>query len=169
VVRAYGPRLTRLAYGIVRDREQAEDIVQDVLWRVWDGRPAWRALTSLRAYLIKAVRNRALNAVRDRHTREQYAHAVLRSSAADPDLALTPNPADALADAEASAESMAALRRGFLRLTERQQTAVRLRYEEGLTYPELAAALGVTRSGAEQLVARAIHTLRAVLAKPPRE
>ena len=166
VVRAYAPRLAQFAFGFVGDRAEAEDIVQDVLWRIWDGRAVWRAPSSLRAYLIAAVRNRALNVLGRRRTRDQYAVMVRQSGVADPASAMVPNPADVLADADASAEMVAALRRAFLELTERQQTAVRLRYEDGLSYPELAASLGVTQSGAEQLVSRAIRALRAAVAKP---
>ena len=61
MVRTYGPQLARFAVGLLGSREDAEDIAQDVLWRVWDGRGAWRPTVSLRAYLFTAVRNRALN------------------------------------------------------------------------------------------------------------
>ncbi|HWZ57331.1 MAG TPA: sigma-70 family RNA polymerase sigma factor [Gemmatimonadaceae bacterium] len=166
VVRAYGPGLAQFAFGFVGDRAESEDIVQDVLWRIWDGRDHWRAPTSLRAYLLAAVRNRALNVLGRRRTRDRHALMVQQSGATDPDLAMAPNPADVLADAEATAEVMATLRRAFLGLTERQQTAIRLRYEQGLSFLELAGALGVTLSGAEQLVARAIRALRAEVARP---
>jgi RNA polymerase sigma-70 factor (ECF subfamily) len=166
VVRTYAPRLVQFAFGFVRDREDAEDIVQDVLWRIWDGRDHWQAPESLRAYLIAAVRNRALNVVGRRQTRERHAYLVRDSAAADPDLGLAPNPAELFAAAEIRADTVLALRRAFLGLTARQQTAVRLRYEDGLSYPELAVALGVTLSGAEQLVARAIRALRRVVTRP---
>jgi RNA polymerase sigma-70 factor, ECF subfamily len=163
VMRAYAPRLMQFAFGFVGDRADAEDIVQEVLWRIWDGRAEWRAPTSLRAYLLTAVRNRALNLLGRRRTRELHAFMVRESSAADPESVAAPSPVDVLVDVESSTEAVATLRRAFLTLTERQQTAIRLRYEDGLTFPELATALGITQSGAEQLVSRSIRALRAAV------
>jgi RNA polymerase sigma factor (sigma-70 family) len=67
---------------------------------------------------------------------------------------------------EKHAERIAALRKACEQLTERQQTALRLRYEVGLSYPALAPVLRVTRSGAEQLMARALQALRRAIASP---
>jgi RNA polymerase sigma-70 factor, ECF subfamily len=169
LVRAYAPRLVRLAFGLVHDGAEAEDIVQDVFWRIWDGRATWEAPTSLRAYLYTAVRNRALNALERRRVREQHAFRVSQSSASDPDLVSTPDPADAFMAAESNARMLGMLRGAFLRLTERQQTALRLRYEEALTHREVAAALNVTHSAAEQLLGRAIHALRVALKRRDEE
>jgi RNA polymerase sigma factor (sigma-70 family) len=164
-VKAYGPRLVGFAAGIVVDGAAAEDIVQDVFWRIWDGRASWTIQSSLQAYLFTAVRNRALTAIARRQTRAQHVLREQRLAESDVGAALAASPGEIFDAAESDAAIVAALRHAFLRLTERQQTAVRLRYEEGLSYPELASVLGITVSGAEQLMARALRALRESLAR----
>jgi RNA polymerase sigma-70 factor (ECF subfamily) len=162
MVRAYGPRLARFAVGLLGSREDAEDIAQDVLWRVWEGRGAWRPTVSLRAYLFTAVRNRALNLLqRDRIRARYYQEATQQAAAHDSELYTIPSPAAVLEEEEERIALAAALRQAFAGLTERQQSAVRLRYEHGLTFPEVAAALAVSLSAAEKIVARALRALRA--------
>ena len=160
VVRTYGPPLTRFATGLLGGRDAADDVVQDVLWRVWDGRAAWRPTVSLSAYLYAAVRNRALNALERDRVRARHGDATRDAAAHDPALYAAPSPAEITEAAADASDRTALVRRAFAALTERQQTAVRLRYEDGLSFADVAASLGVSVSAAEQLVARAIRVLR---------
>jgi RNA polymerase sigma-70 factor (ECF subfamily) len=166
VVRAYGPPLTRFATGLLGARDAADDVVQDVLWRVWEGRAAWRPTVSLSAYLYAAVRNRALNALERDRVRVRYSGATREAAAHDPALYAAPSPAEVTEAAAEVSDRTAMVRRAFAALTERQQTAVRLRYEDGLSFADVAAALGVSVSAAEQLVARAIRVLRSEIVRP---
>jgi RNA polymerase sigma-70 factor, ECF subfamily len=161
MVRAYGPPLSRFAFGLLGSQEDADDIVQDVLWRVWDGREDWWPTVSLRAYLFTAVRNRALNLLQRGRVSARYQEATQQAAEHDAELQAIPSPAEVFEAEEERTALTAALRRAFAGLTERQQSAVRLRYEEGLTFPEAAAALGVSLSAAEKIVARAIRVMRA--------
>jgi len=45
------------------------------------------------------------------------------------------------------------------RIFNRQQTVMRLRYESGMKYSDIATVLGVSERAAQQLVARALKTL----------
>jgi RNA polymerase sigma-70 factor (ECF subfamily) len=165
VVRAYGPPLTRFAIGLLGGRDAADDVVQDVLWRVWEGRAEWRPTVSLSAYLYAAVRNRALNALERDRVRARHGDATRDAAAHDPALYAAPSPAELTEAAAEAADRIAQMRRAFAALTERQRTAVRLRYEDGLSFADVAAALGVSVSAAEQLVARAIRVLRSEIAR----
>jgi RNA polymerase sigma-70 factor (ECF subfamily) len=65
--RQYGPALVRKAQRILRDREDAIDIVQALFV---DLIPRWNADAVMDLpYLYRAVTNRCLNAIRDRQTR----------------------------------------------------------------------------------------------------
>lgn len=65
--RQYGPALVRKAQRILRDREDAIDIVQALFV---DLIPRWnRDVVMDLPYLYRAVTNRCLNAIRDRQTR----------------------------------------------------------------------------------------------------
>ncbi|MFI5312065.1 MAG: sigma-70 family RNA polymerase sigma factor, partial [Gemmatimonadales bacterium] len=65
----YGP-LVGLAESLLRRRAEAEEVVQDVMLELWRRREALVIDESWRAYLFRAVRNRALNELRH----ERVAH-----------------------------------------------------------------------------------------------
>lgn len=56
-VRAHGAELYRYAYWLARDRQQAEDTVQEALLRAWRGFGGVREEGSVRAWLYTIVRN----------------------------------------------------------------------------------------------------------------
>jgi RNA polymerase sigma-70 factor (ECF subfamily) len=53
------------SFGIVKNYEQAEDIVQDVFVKIWQNFDNIRNQTNVKAYLHKAVKNSSLNYLRD--------------------------------------------------------------------------------------------------------
>ena len=64
--------LHRYAHTIVRDNEEARDIVQKVFIKLWEKRHEINIPQSARQYLYTAVHNLCLNAIRDRKTRTKY-------------------------------------------------------------------------------------------------
>lgn len=61
------------ARNFIESRVQAEDIVQEVFFRLYDDRLSFDNISSLKSYLYRAVRNGCLNHIRDedrRRTRE---------------------------------------------------------------------------------------------------
>ncbi|MFR7603029.1 MAG: sigma factor [Alistipes shahii] len=61
----YALPLCRFAEFWLRDRASAEEVVLDVYTHVWQHAAELRITVSVRAYLFRAVRNRALNRLRD--------------------------------------------------------------------------------------------------------
>lgn len=57
--------LCRFACRIVRSRSMAEEVVDDVLLGLWQRREQLTPDSSLHAWLVRSVRNRSLNALRD--------------------------------------------------------------------------------------------------------
>ena len=153
VVTAYFDRLARFVYGLVMSVDIAEDVVQDVLVRVWDARHAVRPEQSLRAYLFTAVRRRALDVLKH-HTVE-----VRHASTLGLDTTVTLAVDDQL-DSEAVAHTV---RLAITQLSERRQTALRLRYEEGLPFALVAEVMGISEKAAKDLTARAVREIRASL------
>jgi DNA-directed RNA polymerase specialized sigma24 family protein len=56
--------LCGFAMGYLKDGDKAEDLVQDLFFRLWLDREKVNVTTSVKAYLYAAVRNRCLNAVK---------------------------------------------------------------------------------------------------------
>ena len=66
----YGVQLRGLSYGILSDREDAEECVSDTYMAVWNSLPPQRP-KRLRAYAAAIVCNLSLRRVRDRYSKKR--------------------------------------------------------------------------------------------------
>ena len=57
----YSPRLNQFAYSIVKVKEAAAEIVDDVFIKLWKQREKAPAISNIRVYLYVAVKNNSLN------------------------------------------------------------------------------------------------------------
>ena len=158
VFREHYEALARFAFRFTRDAAAAEDIVQEAFGRLWTERHSIDITTSLRAYLYTAVRNRALNisthaSVVDAFELDPSAVESIGSAPAQPDEVLD------------VAELHARLAEAFEALPEKQATAMRLRWQDELTYAEIAHTLGISIKGVEKHLSRGLAALRDRLAK----
>lgn len=140
--------LASIALGMLGDPHDAEDTVQDAFLALTrraaqisgDGR-------SVRAWLVTAVRNAAIDRLRARGRRRERPVADLPERR-DPDGL----PADLGLDPP--------LARALERLTDRQRTALLLRHVAGMSGDEIAEILGGNRDAIYALIARAERSLR---------
>ena len=153
LVRDHVEALTRFAFGFSGVEEAAHDIVQDIFARIWELRDNWRPNGTVSAYLFTAVRNKALNVIKASHADQRMRAALLTYKHQErTDL----DPYDDIALSSAIAQE-------FENLTPRQQEALRLRYEQGFTIPQIAEILGIEVRPAARLIARAVGALKAGL------
>lgn len=146
--RAYWVPLTQLAFLHVRDRDAADDLVSDVLEQIWNRRAAWNVRGSVTAYLVIAVRNRAMNILRS-DRRRGAAH--LRSTSDD---------VSAVAEPIDTRERRAAVAAAVRALPERHRTILMLRWRLRESWEDVATVLGISVSAAKVQHHRAIHALR---------
>lgn len=151
--KAHYAELCRFACGYVHAPDIAEEIVQDVLYRVWQRRRALEIRTTVRAFLYALVRNRALNELRHRRVVERRA-------------TLLPAHTDApAADRPLLAGEMARAIEGVLAsLPAKAQRAYRLRYDDQLSYLEIGEAMGLSVKRIESLLRQVRLALRDGLA-----
>lgn len=154
LVTTYFPVLVRFATGLSGARDAAEDAVQSVFTRLWQGRASWRPTGGIRPYFFRAVRNQILNDLARVRTAARY-----RASGHDTDVAQMPA-AELTLERD---ERVRALQASLASLSERRRTALRLRFEEELAYGEIASVLNLSEKAARELVVRAVGTLRAQL------
>jgi RNA polymerase sigma-70 factor (ECF subfamily) len=128
--RAYGPALVRKAQRLLRNRDDAVDIVQALFLELL---PRWNSDVDL-PYLYRAVTNRCLNTIRDRDTR---ARLLARDGGA-----AAPLPRVRLEDEVVGLALIAALTD---RLDERHLEVLIARFIDDMTQDEIAAHLGVSR------------------------
>ena len=148
--------LFAIAAAIVQSRDIAEDVVQGVIYRLWRQGERLAIHGDLGDYLVTAVRNAALTALRD-DKRLRQRHDRLAAALAQEEDELRTSGDDG---GTAWDEELAKLRRILATLTEHQRTAFTLRYGRGLTNAEIAGILGISLKGAEQLTARLKKLLR---------
>jgi RNA polymerase sigma-70 factor (ECF subfamily) len=154
VYRSYVVALCQLAYSYVRSRETAEDVVQELFTWLWANRHDFRPGHGLRAYLFGAVRNRALNVLRDEGTASRASAALSLS---------TPGMAGA-ADAELMASDLeSAIHTAVEGMPPRCREVFLLLRTQALTYAEVALILGISPKTVEIHMSRALAILRARL------
>lgn len=149
----YAAPLAAYAYGFVRSRAIAEELVQDVFLRVWDERTAWEVRGTVQAYLYAMIRGRALDHLK--HERVQ-ARWRLRASVGENAPASPPSP-DRLVEQD---ETAARVRAVVAELPERVRETLALRWHGGLSYAEIAAVMHVSTRTVENQLAKGLRYLR---------
>jgi RNA polymerase sigma-70 factor (ECF subfamily) len=143
------PKVVAIAYRVLADRTAAEDVAQEVFLKFHRRLSA----DSERAagWLHAAAVHSALNVIRGERRRAQRetAHAL------DPAQAPVPNPERLVEEAEGRREVRQALRK----LPQRTAALLMLRYG-GLSYAEVATALGIKVGNVGTLLRRAEEALR---------
>jgi RNA polymerase sigma-70 factor (ECF subfamily) len=148
--------LCRFAERVGVTNAEAEEIIADVFFHLWEHRGTLDSVTRLRPYLYSAVRNRALNARR----REQRttAREFVAMQAIHHDSSRT-----AAEDCIEHDETAGRVWQAVHHLPEAQRTAVELRFAHELPLAEVAEVLGISTPAVKMLIQRAIRTLRSTL------
>lgn len=152
--RAHYATLVGVAERIAGERAVAEELAQDVMLELWRRHQTLSIDESLRAYLVRAARNRALNHVRHERMVVRTAPRAAGETVTQPDA-----PAHL-----AEAEMQAALRDAVASLPERCREVFELSRGQGLRYAEIAAALGISVKTVEAQMGKALRVLRERLA-----
>ena len=139
------------AASIIRDRATQDDIVQIAFTRAFDRLATLRDASMFRSWLLQAVRNAALDHVRDRARRPENVELSELLGSCDP----SPEEVAELRELAGRLELAA------LRLPRRDAVALALTVQFGLSPTELADALGVTPNNAKVILHRARQRLRA--------
>jgi RNA polymerase sigma-70 factor (ECF subfamily) len=152
--RAEYARVTAIAFRILRDRSEAEDVAQDVFLAYHRRHPAEAPYAA--AWLHAAAAHTALNTLRGRRRREQREAADARMQPKAP-----PDPLRVLEERERDE----AVRAALARLPERSAAVLALRYS-GLSYGEVAAAMGIRINQIGTLLKRAEAAFRKEVSIP---
>jgi RNA polymerase sigma-70 factor (ECF subfamily) len=133
----FGKRLIQFSHSLVRSKEIAEELVEDVFVKLWANRGQINEIDNLTVYLYVAVKNRSLN-VLSQKARElitapfDFLDAPPAEFAADPyDVLIT-------------SEMMASMRQAIEELPPRCKMIFRLIREDGLRYKEVADILNIS-------------------------
>jgi len=149
---------------ILRDADDADDVVEEAFWQVWRQAPRYEAgRGSVQTWLLTIARTRALDRLRAmRRRREESLEDDAASADARAAGTNTPTPDDPAVGAEHS-ERMALVRTALQRLPAEQRSALELAYYDGLSQSEIAEQTGQPLGTVKTRVRMALQKLRQAL------
>ncbi len=155
LVNAYQVPLFRLAYRMLSDRGEAEDVVQEVLTASWRGLPNLLDVRAFGGWVYRLATNRCLDVLRRRSTHaETVSDAEDIRYATDTGATLAPTGSDPAYEAELSAQNDH-LTAVLKTLSPEQRACWLLREIHGRSYAEIGATLKISPTAVRGRLARA--------------
>jgi RNA polymerase sigma-70 factor (ECF subfamily) len=151
------PWVAQLVRRLVAWRDDADDLVQDILVTLLERRSQFRGDSTLRTWVTRI----AVNACRA-HQRQTWLRRKLWQSWAERGASIRNSVAAAEAGAIAHEQS-ATVRKAIARLPSNYREAIVLHYLENMTVAEAAESLGLRRGAFEVRLSRARGQLRELL------
>ena len=145
LVRPHYSAAFRLAYGMLHNVDEAEDVVQESAFTAWKKLGNVREGSPLRPWLLAIVANKCRAAARSRRW----------------PLELSDRPDEVMPAPDIAAGLD--LRRGLARLTHDARLLLVLRFYLDMPYGDIASMLGISKKATRTRVERALHRLRPIL------
>ncbi len=140
-------RMMGLAYQMLRDVAEAEDVAQDAFLKLWKLAPNWQPNAQIKVWLYRVVYNLSIDRIRKRKKLsgedppERYAEA-------------------GQLDGLHNRQVVARLNDAIYNLPERQRTAITLVHLQEENQKDAAAVMGVSVEALESLLARGKRNLK---------
>ncbi|HZV71613.1 MAG TPA: sigma-70 family RNA polymerase sigma factor [Saprospiraceae bacterium] len=148
-------KLYRYALRFVKDSDSAEDVVQDVMYKLWQKRQEADTIENLEAWMMVLTRNRALDILRkvkDNMVNIDEAYSV-SDQAPIPDKQME------------NTDLMTQLNTCLDQLPEKQRTVFHLREIEQMTYEEICVTTGFNLDDVKVSLFRARKHIQRMLSK----
>ena len=133
-----------------RDTSVVEDCLQDMFSHLWEKRERLAEVTSVRTYLLVALRRRIIRSLTTKQ--KQVSHL--------PDEITHTRDFDPYVSNDLSEDTIDQIRSVFNTLSDKQKEVIYLRFYNQLTYAEIAEVLNITTKAVYKLMARAIRAMR---------
>ena len=143
--------LYRLALRITLQHEDAEDIVQDTLMKVWNKRDDWDQIDNIEAYALTITRHLALDKLKRADSRVTSIDATEVSESAQVN-----NPYNRIIDSD----RLQLVKKLMDELPEKQRSCMQLRDFEGKTYREIAAIMSISEEQVKVNIFRARQSVK---------
>lgn len=150
-----------IALKMLRSREEADDLVTDLFWELWNKADRYDATRAAPVtYMVTLARSRCIDRLR-RSNRHKAAPLDLNAQQKAAD---EPTPLEgALLD-----ENRGLVREALSRLDDNQRTALESAYYDGLTHSEIAEKLGKPLGTVKTYIRQGLIRLRETLRKTDR-
>jgi len=153
LIRTHSRTLFAVAYAVLQDSSEAEDVVQDTFVRAWNKRKWMRDPAKFPAWLTSVARNRACDILRKRRT--------VPLEAGGPEI---PDPNASAHEEQITGEAMQRnVHSALACLPEQHRMALTLRYLDGMDYQGIEQTMGLTNGALRGILGRALATMRKTL------
>ncbi len=154
IFRQHFENLCKYAFTIVKDADEAKDVVQTLFMKMWEKRNELTITGTLKSYLYKATHNQCLNRLEHREVRLRFQTEDASKSREVQHPEVFPN------------ELEGRIKTIIQNLPPQCRTIFMMsRYEE-MKYAEIASALGISVNTIENQVSKALRILRDNLREP---
>lgn len=154
VFKSHFKQLHAYAYTILKDEDEAEEVVQNVFYKLWEKKERISELQSLNAYLYRAVYNDSLNYLKHQKVKASYQSFAMHNNSE--------------MDNSASDKKLNELERrlsvALSELPEQCRTIFQMSRFEELKYREIAERLGLSVKTVENQMGKALRLMRTKLA-----
>jgi len=154
VFKTHFKNLHAYAYTIIREETAAEEVVQQVFFKLWERSKGLSIQGSVSAYLYRAVYNESLNHLKHRKVQSRYEQYFTHTMK---------NENDAAGKQISMKELHSKLNRALNELPEQCRTVFQLSRFEELRYREIADHLGISVKTVENQMGKALKILRTKL------
>lgn len=151
VFRQYYQPLCRHALPLIKDLDEAEEVVQQVFFNIWNKRGELQVSSSIKSYLYRAVHNDCLNRLKHGKIKSLYAEDYKKSQGGSAD--------DASKTLQAK-ELGRHIQEALNQLPEQCGHVFRLSRFENLKYAEIAQELGISVKTVENHMGKALKLMR---------
>jgi RNA polymerase sigma-70 factor, ECF subfamily len=143
--------LCRYAYSILRDMDEAEDIVQKSFCKLWDQRESLDIQSSIKSYMYRMVHNESLNKVHQQKNRQEHNLNYISAMNQTP---------DTVSEHMAASELQLAIDKALEALPTQCRKVFEMSRVQQLSYAEIAKELGISTNTVENHVSKALKLLR---------
>ena len=164
LVSIYEGAVYNMAMYMVKNRDDALDISQDVFVKLWQSLPTFRGECGIKSYVMKLTKNASLDFIRKRSRRQSVSLTVENDKGEEAQLDL-PDTSDESNPEQAylREERIRKVREGLGRLDGEQREIIIMRDMNGMSYAEIADALGLNEGTVKSRLSRARSALKKIL------
>lgn len=151
----YAPKVFLFASGLLKNENDAEDLTHDIFVKIWEHRVVIANVRSFQDYLFRMVKNASFDLISHKKVSEAYAcNEKLDASGIFENDVL---------EGISSKDLLLLINIALEKMPEHRRTIFKMSRIDGMSYKEIAAALGIKEKAVEYNISVVIRELRAMM------